>query len=245
MCNGQKGSLKYPHRVKWSKERGNDMNANTSLKQRMKCHILWAASLLDVWLMSLWRFLQATWAAQQVHPCDTAKLLRGGRDEPDASIPRKIHKPRHHNCVFEINRSVGVHQQVDTPTSDCTSSTCYQYMLVYIKLLSHEKKKNIHFSAALPLPSIGVLGTKQLPLLLMHLLYTFLLWRHQTLRQSPQQQTFVCQTDCADGINAALIGLFPPLYSFILVDSITPEEEHVNLEIFFSLFLLRNDSTTP
>lgn len=89
----------------------------------------------------------------------------------------KIHKPQHHNCVVEINRSVGVHQQVDTPTSDCTSSTCYQYMLVYIKLLSHGKKTktNLTFFCSLALPSKGVFGTKQLTLLLMHLLYTFLL----------------------------------------------------------------------
>lgn len=40
VCNGQKGGLKYLRRVKWSQERGNDMNTNTSLKQRMKCHIL-------------------------------------------------------------------------------------------------------------------------------------------------------------------------------------------------------------
>lgn len=53
----------------------------------------------------------------------------------------KIHKPQHHNCVVEINRSVGVHQQVDTSTSDCTSSTCYQYMLVYYFLTKKNKNK--------------------------------------------------------------------------------------------------------
>lgn len=74
----------------------------------------------------------------------------------------------------------------------------------------------------------------------MHLLYTFLLWRHQTLRQSPQQQTFLCQTDCADGINAALIGLFPPPFtlSYWLIELLQRKSMWI-WKFFFFVFVAK------